>query len=125
MLTVEELVKRDLGRDGITDLVAEFYRRVKGDDLIGPMYPPNDWEGSEERLRDFLCFRLLGESAYLLKRGHPRLRMRHAPFTIGEAERDRWVEMMEAAMAATAVPDETREALRAFFFQVADFMRNR
>ncbi|MBK1826851.1 globin [Haloferula rosea] len=124
MATVEEQVKRDLGREGLTSMVADFYRRVKEDDLIGPMYPEDDWEGSEERLLDFLCFRLLGESAYLLKRGHPRLRMRHAPFSIGEAERDRWLEMMEAAMIETKVPDETREALGAFFAQVADFMRN-
>ena len=124
MATVEEQVKRDLGREGLTSMVADFYRRVKEDDLIGPMYPEDDWEGSEERLLDFLCFRLLGESAYLLKRGHPRLRMRHAPFSIGEAERDRWLEMMEAAMIETKVPDDTREALGAFFTQVADFMRN-
>ncbi|MGB1129863.1 MAG: globin [Haloferula sp.] len=124
METVEELVKRDLGRDGITSMVAGFYRRVKTDDLIGPMYPDDDWEGSEERLRDFLCFRLLGETAYILKRGHPRLRMRHVPFKIGEAERDRWLELMGSAMEESEVPEVTREALSAFFAQVADFMRN-
>ena len=125
MATVEELTRRDLGREGITAMVAAFYRRVKTDDLIGPMYPDDDWEGSEERLRDFLCFRLLGETAYLLKRGHPRLRMRHAPFSIGEEERDRWLELMEAAMEESEVTGETREALSAFYAQVADFMRNR
>lgn len=124
MATVEELVKQDLGRDGLASMVADFYRRVKTDDLIGPMYPEGDWEGSEERLLDFLCFRLLGETAYLLKRGHPRLRMRHAPFAIGEAERDRWLELMGAAMTETKVPEETCTALAAFFAQVADFMRN-
>lgn len=125
MATVEELTRRDLGREGITAMVAAFYRRVKTDDLIGPMYPDDDWEGSEERLRDFLCFRLLGETAYLLKRGHPRLRMRHAPFSIGEEERDRWLELMEEAMEESEVTGETREALSAFYAQVADFMRNR
>ena len=125
MESVEELTKRDLGREGITRVVAAFYRRVREDDLIGPMYPDDDWEGSEERLRDFLCFRLLGESAYVLKRGHPRLRMRHMPFAIGEAERDRWIELMDAAMAEAEVPAETGESLHAFFYQVADFMRNR
>jgi hemoglobin len=125
MATVEELVRRDLGRDGIASIVEGFYRRVKTDPIIGPMYPDDDWEGSEERLRDFLCFRLLGESAYLLKRGHPRLRMRHAPFAIGEPERDRWLELMEASMEECGVNEEARVALSEFFAQVADFMRNR
>lgn len=125
MATVEELVKRDMGREGMASVVTGFYRRVKTDEIIGPMYPDDDWEGSEERLLDFLCFRLLGETAYLLKRGHPRLRMRHAPFAIGEPERDRWLELMEAAMVEHEVPEDTHAALSAFFAQVADFMRNR
>ena len=124
MTTVEELVKRDMGREGLTEMVAGFYRRVREDDLIGPMYPEQDWEGSEERLLDFLCFRLLGESAYLLKRGHPRLRMRHGPFSIGVPERDRWLEMMESSMAECDLADETRKALGDFFAQIADFMQN-
>ena len=123
-MTVEELTKRDLGREGITRLVASFYTRVRTDDLIGPMYPDDDWAGSEERLRDFLCYRLLGESAYLLKRGHPKLRMRHLPFTIGTRERDRWLELMADAMQEVEVPEECRNALKAFFEQIADFMRN-
>lgn len=116
---------RELGPEGIGGMVAAFYRRVREDDLIGPMYPDDDWEGSEERLRDFLKFRLLGDSAYTFKRGHPRLRMRHAGFSIGEAERDRWVALMSASMVETEVPDELRGMLETFFLQVADFMRNR
>lgn len=114
-----------LGEEGITKLVAAFYRRVKTDDLISPMYPDDDWEGAEERLAGFLIYRFGGSDAYIQDRGHPRLRMRHAPFSIGVAERDRWLEIMAAAMDEVAVPKEIYLNLKTFFEQVADFMRNR
>jgi len=107
-----------------SDLVAAFYRRVRTDDLIGPMYPDNDWEGSEQRLRDFLIYRFGGSDRYIQQRGHPRLRMRHAPFKIGIQERDRWLEIMTAAMEETKVPNEVVLEMKVFFEQVAEFMRN-
>lgn len=125
MENFEQRVAVEVGADGLDSMVAGFYRRVREDDLIGPMYPDDDWEGSEDRLRMFLRFRLLGEQEYMLRRGHPRLRGRHMPFAIGEAERDRWLELMGAAMDETGVTGPVREDLDAFFFQVADFMRNR
>ena len=115
----------EFGEAEITDLVAAFYRRVRTDDLIGPMYPDNDWEGSEKRLRDFLIYRFGGSDRYIQERGHPRLRMRHAPFSIGIPERDRWLELMAAAMKETNVPGSVSLNLKTFFEQVADFMRNR
>jgi hemoglobin len=125
MESFEQHVAKDIGGDGLDAMVEGFYRRVKEDDLIGPMYPDDDWEGSEERLRLFLNFRLLGDSEYMLRRGHPRLRGRHMPFAIGEAERDRWLELMGMAMDECGVAGTVREELDAFFFQVADFMQNR
>jgi len=113
-----------LGEDGFTALVAAFYRRVKVDDLVGKMYPPDDWDGSEARLRGFLIYRFGGSPAYIEERGHPRLRMRHFPFQIGIAERDRWMEMMIAAMDEVHVPSPCRDELASFFAQTADFMRN-
>ncbi len=112
------------GEDGIRRMVAAFYRRVRTDDLMGPMYPEGDWEGSEERLAEFLLFRLGASDRYLEMRGHPRLRMRHMPFRIGVAERDRWLELMGQAMDETEVPAEARAFLEPFFAQTADFMRN-
>ena len=109
---------------GFINLVAAFYRRVKTDNVIGILYPPEDWEGSEARLRDFLIYRFGGSQRYIEQRGHPRLRMRHLPFAIGLAERDRWMELMTAAMEEVDVPATCREALTAFFAQTADFMRN-
>ncbi len=112
------------GETGIRRMVAAFYQRVKTDDLIGPMYPQDDWAGAEERLAEFLLFRLGGSTRYQEMRGHPRLRMRHINFKIGIAERDRWLELMSAAMIDTEVPLSAREFLDPFFAQVADFMRN-
>ena len=118
-------VHEQIGETGITAFVAAFYRRVKEDDLIGRMYPADDWGGSERRLRDFLVFRCGGSTRYIEERGHPRLRMRHFPFSIGEAERDRWLKLMGEALDECEIPEPSREMLDAFFAQTADFMRNR
>lgn len=114
----------ECGEAGIRGMVTAFYRRARHDDLIGPMYPQDDWEGAEERLAEFLLFRLGASTRYIETRGHPRLRMRHVTFRIGLAERDRWLELMTAAMDETGVPTEARGFLDPFFAQVADFMRN-
>lgn len=120
----EQTVVSEIGKEGIAAMVAAFYRRVRHDDLLGPMYPDDDWEGSEERLREFLWFRIAQDPTYILKRGHPRLRMRHAPFRIDVAARDRWVALMEESMNETQITGASREWLSGFFFQIADFMRN-
>ena len=121
----EAAVFAELGEDGFQKVTAAFYRRVKDDDLIGPMYPDQDWEGAEKRLADFLIFRFGGPPRYIEERGHPRLRMRHAPFPIGEAERDRWLKLMGEAMDECKVSETARSVLDPFFAQVADFMRNK
>ncbi|MEX1116909.1 MAG: globin [Akkermansiaceae bacterium] len=120
----EAEVMKICGEAGIRRMVAAFYRRVRTDELIGPMYPEQDWEGSEERLAEFLLFRLGGSTRYLEMRGHPRLRMRHITFHIGMAERDRWLALMTSAMEETEIPEIARGFLDPFFAQVADFMRN-
>lgn len=109
----------------IRAMVAAFYRRVKQDDLIGKMYPPEDWEGAEKRLADFIVYRFGGPQTYLEERGHPRLRMRHFPFAIGLAERDRWLTLMGEAMKEVAIPAEHAPLIGEFFAMVADSMRNR
>jgi len=114
-----------IGEDGFARLVAAFYRRVPADEVLGPMYPKDDLHGAEERLRDFLIFRFGGPVRYLESRGHPRLRMRHAPFAIGQAARDRWIELMTAALEEARLPAEVEEHLRPFFDSVATFMINR
>jgi hemoglobin len=123
---VQELEIYDLvGEDGFRRLVAAFYRQVPGDDILGPMYPPDDMEGAEERLRDFLVGRFGGPQRYMERRGHPRLRMRHFPFAIDQRARDRWVQLMERALEEAAFPPDADAALREFFAAVATMLINR
>lgn len=119
------LLFEPIGEDGFVRLTAAFYRRVRTDELLGPMYPADDWEGAEQRLRDFLVQRFGGPPRYAQQRGHPRLRMRHAPFPITPAARDRWMALMTAAVDEAQLPAEARPALLQFFDQVATFMVNR
>ncbi|MGB2011952.1 MAG: globin [Akkermansiaceae bacterium] len=121
----EAVIYTILGEAGFTKMVAAFYRRIKTDDLIGPMYPPDELEAAEERLRLFLLFRFGNDPRYQAKRGHPRLRMRHAPFPIGNAEAERWLELMDDAMEETKVPQSIRMELNAFFTMVAHNMKNK
>jgi len=114
-----------IGHEGFTRLVASFYRQIPGDDVLGPLYPAQDLKGAEQRLRDFLMFRFGGPSTYLETRGHPRLRMRHAPFPIGAAARDRWVQIMNRALEEAALPAEAHETLKTFFASTATFLMNR
>lgn len=114
-----------IGEEGFTRLVAAFYRRVPTDDILGPMYGDHDLAGAETRLRDFLIQRFGGPDRYSQRRGHPRLRMRHGPFAIDQRGRDRWIELMEAAMAEAEFPADVETALRIFFQEAATFMINR
>lgn len=123
-MITEELIFATLGEKGFEQLTKAFYRRVREDELIGPMYPDKDWAGAEERLREFLLFRFGAVTKYLEKRGHPRLRARHTPFRIGIAERDRWVLLMGEATEEVVADAGVRDALMEFFAQVADFLRN-
>lgn len=79
------------------ELVERFYRRVATDLLLRPLYP-DDLSGSKEHLTLFLAQYWGGPTTYSEQRGHPRLRMRHAPFVIGEPERDAWLRHMNAAI---------------------------
>jgi hemoglobin len=114
-----------IGEDGFQRLVAAFYRQVPHDDVLGPMYPPEDLNGAEERLRDFLVGRFGGPQRYMERRGHPRLRMRHVPFPIDALARDRWLLLMDQALREAALPADVDDALRAFFDAVATMMMNR
>lgn len=114
-----------VGEDGFRRLVAAFYRRVPGDDILGPMYPSQDLGGAEQRLADFLIYRFGGPAKYTDERGHPRLRMRHAPFAINASARDRWLQLMHASMLEADLPPGAREVLDPFFDHVANFLRNR
>lgn len=114
-----------IGEEGFERLVALFYRQVPTDTILGPMYPKDDLAGAEQRLRDFLVGRFGGPQRYVEQRGHPRLRMRHAPFPIDGEARDRWMELMGRALDEARLPADVTEYLREFLGQVATMMMNR
>jgi hemoglobin len=114
-----------IGAEGFESLVAAFYRQIPSDDVLGPLYKGHDLDGAERRLRDFLIFRFGGPSTYLETRGHPRLRMRHAPFAIGTAARDRWIQLMTRALDEASLPEGVDTTLQAFFASTATFLMNR
>jgi hemoglobin len=121
----ENEVYAAIGDDGFKRLVAAFYRQVPGDDVLGPVYPADDLPGAEQRLRNFLIYRFGGPPTYIEQRGHPRLRMRHAPFPIGSAASQRWLQLMGKALDETAFPEDAQRILRSFFSSTAEFLINR
>jgi hemoglobin len=114
-----------IGEEGFTRLVAAFYKRVPNDPMLGPMYEKRDFAGAETRLRGFLIQRFGGPDTYSQQRGHPRLRMRHAPFPVDQKARDRWIELMEQALVELQFSPDVDRLLRAFFHDAATFLINR
>jgi hemoglobin len=86
------------GHDAFVRLVDVFYDGVAEDPVLRPMYPEEELAGAKERLRMFLEQYWGGPTTYSQQRGHPRLRMRHAPFRVNPEARDRWLTHMRAAV---------------------------
>jgi len=114
-----------IGEDGFHRLIAAFYRQVPDDDILGSMYPRHDLAGAEQRLRDFLVGRFGGPQRYIEQRGHPRLRMRHMPFAVNPAARQRWMQLMMNALDEAKLPSEVDAFLREFFEGVSAMLVNR
>lgn len=105
-------------------LVGIFYQGVREDPLLRPLYPDEDLDAAEDRLALFLMQYWGGPTTYSELRGHPRLRMRHAPFPIGVEERDAWLRHMRAAVDAVELDPEHEAQLWAYLTQAADSLRN-
>ena len=114
-----------IGEEGFARLIAAFYRQVPADEILGAMYPPHDLAGAEQRLRDFLIGRFGGPQRYIDQRGHPRLRMRHMPFAVNAAARERWLHLMANALDEATLPAEVDAFLREFFAGVSAMLVNR
>lgn len=114
-----------IGQEGFEQLIAAFYRQVPQDEVLGAMYPADDLAAAEQRLRNFLIFRFGGPQRYIEERGHPRLRMRHAPFAVNHIARDHWLSLMNKALRETAIPEEVKHILWAYFESTATAMINR
>ena len=113
------------GHETFQRLVAHFYAGVAADPILAPLYPEEDLGPAEERLRMFLEQYWGGPSAYSEQRGHPRLRMRHAPFAIREIERDAWLSRMRAAVDSLELTSEQDETLWNYLTMAAQTMINR
>jgi hemoglobin len=106
------------------ELIARFYEGVEKDPVLRPLYP-EDLEPSKAHLAGFLSQYWGGPRQYSMERGHPRLRMRHAPFAIGQRERDAWVVCMAAAVEAVDVSPQDAALLMTYFNDTATFLMNR
>lgn len=104
-------------------LVDHFYERVAHDIMLRPLYP-DDLGPPAEHLALFLAQYWGGPTTYSDGRGHPRLRMRHAPFAIGVRERDRWMLAMTAALDQADLEPELRDRFDAYFTMAADSLIN-
>lgn len=115
------------GSDFFFNLVDRFYREVAADPILRPMYPEEDLTPAQIRFQLFLEQYWGGPRTYSDQRGHPRLRMRHAPFTIGPIARDAWLRCMHIALAEIpeAQLDATHRAqLTNYFTSAADSLMN-
>lgn len=112
--------------DGIRKLVDTFYdfmdtlQEAKGIRLMHP----EELSSSRQKLFEFLSGWSGGPQLFMEKHGHPRLRMRHAPFPIGVSERDQWMLCMNKALEICVENQELKELLATKFYEIADFMRN-
>ena len=112
------------GHETFEKLVSHFYALVSIDPILRPMYPEDDLKGAAERLLMFLEQYWGGPTTYSERRGHPRLRMRHAPFQIGEAEKIAWLKNIESAVAELDLSSELRSELWSYLTSAAEAMVN-
>ena len=119
------LYERAGGTPFFEALVARFYQGVADDPQLRPLYPEADLGPAQHRLTLFLIQYWGGPRTYDAERGHPRLRMRHAPFAIGPLERERWLVHMRAAIAELDPPDDVAADLERYIAMAAEAMRNR
>jgi hemoglobin len=112
------------GEETFRRLVAHFYQGVAGDPVLRAVYPEEDLADAEERLRLFLIQYWGGPATYNERRGHPALRMRHARFAIGPAERDAWLRHMTAAIDSLDLPKDLSAPLRDYVTTAAHALTN-
>ena len=112
------------GADTFRKLIAGFYRRVPDDPVLGPMYPPGEFEAAEDRLRMFLEQYWGGPRVYSEQRGHPRLRMRHMPFEVTPTARDHWLTLMRAALDEVGLTPDRDQEIWTYLVMAAHSMVN-
>ncbi len=119
----QSLYERVGGEATFRRLVDAFYARVEADPLLRPMFPP-DMEAGKRAQFLFLSQFFGGPTTYMLERGHPRLRMRHAPFVIDQESRDHWLSHMLAAVEDAGIAEPMRSTMIEYFERGSQFMIN-
>ncbi|HEY0637731.1 MAG TPA: globin [Pseudonocardiaceae bacterium] len=112
------------GHETFVAIVDRFYELVAKDELLRPLYPEEDLGPAAVRLRMFLEQYWGGPHTYSEQRGHPRLRMRHAPFRITHAERDAWLRCMRTAVDEANLPEAHRVVLWDYLEMAANSLVN-
>jgi hemoglobin len=112
------------GEETFHRIVARFYAEVAKDEVLRPLYPDEDLGPAEEKLRLFLMQYWGGPHTYSEARGHPRLRMRHAPFAIGPVQRDAWLRCMRIAVDEAGLPAAQRDQLWEYLEMAANSLMN-
>ena len=113
------------GHETFSQIVHRFYEQVAYDPVLRPLYPEEDLGPAENRLRMFLEQYWGGPQTYSQQRGHPRLRMRHAPFPIGPLERDAWLRCMRVAIDEAGLDPERHRQIWEYMEMAAMSMMNR
>ncbi|WP_097235956.1 MULTISPECIES: globin [unclassified Streptomyces] len=123
-LSEETFFEQVGGEPTFRRLARLFYQGVAEDELLRPMYPEDDLGPAEERMALFLMQYWGGPRTYSDRRGHPRLRMRHAPFKVDKAAHDAWLTHMRAAVAGLELPAEHEQQLIDYLTYAAASMIN-
>ena len=105
-------------------LVSRFYAAVRTDPVLAPLYPQDDWEGAEVRLRGFLEQYWGGPTTYSQERGHPRLRMRHAPFRVDREAAEHWLTHFREGLDEVGLTPEQDAKFWGYVTYAAQFMLN-
>jgi hemoglobin len=122
--TPQSLYEAVGGEETFRRIVGRFYAEVAKDEVLRPLYPEEDLGPAEERLRLFLIQYWGGPHTYSDLRGHPRLRMRHVPFTIGPIQRDAWLRCMRVAVDEERLPEPLRKQLWDYLEMAANSLLN-
>ncbi len=112
------------GEETFRRIIGRFYAEVAKDEVLRPLYPEEDLGPAEERLRLFLIQYWGGPHTYSDQRGHPRLRMRHVPFTIGPIQRDAWLKCMRIAVDEERLAEPLRQQLWEYLEMAANSLLN-
>lgn len=112
------------GMETITAIVDRFYEGVAGDDVLRPLYPEEDLGPAAERFTLFLAQYWGGPTTYSDNRGHPRLRMRHAPFAVTPLARDHWLQHFRAGLDSVDLTPEQDAQFWDYVTHAAQFMVN-